>query len=518
MPANQSLSWFDLDDFSAGLWNPTGAVNQFAAPAKAFVTLDDYQPVKGGGLRPFYSATTVSLSGIGANETIVGLFTRDGVFRPVANGGTGVNSPDTVMVTVNTSDHKVRIYRRDGTVAAPAWSERYASAASSVGDGHGAAQFEYFKDSNGVEWFIISIVHDSTTLAGLYYVRTDYLTTSNTGNDGLASRAQNYCGPLVVSQDRIMVGGGTFSDVLNYSDVGLTTFNGATAGFIAIATARALSGLTAISGIAPADLLIGKLGAPWVTVAGDIADVSTPIREMADQHHSTQVIQTLPRTPGGVCFVEGLGRIFETDGRSFKSLSDMLARRPMTFSPSMTGVGAMAFFNNLLFVPDTNTTGLIYDFDSGAWFRTTATGIVFANADAYTGDVWCANHSSTAATLALINALTNSRVSTGVIQTVPYADKNGRNLDIREVQLFVKTTASTEFKVELIDETGSSVVTRYATVATAKAEIVRLLFPNTKSDYLSVKITPTAAGSAEAPTFERIRIGFGVNNLLVGSA
>ena len=52
MPATQDLQWVDIADFTAGVWDAAGAYNRFAAPVNSFVTLDDYQPTKGGGPRP----------------------------------------------------------------------------------------------------------------------------------------------------------------------------------------------------------------------------------------------------------------------------------------------------------------------------------------------------------------------------------------------------------------------------------------------------------------------------------
>src|ERR1700693_2547097 len=129
MPATQSLQWVDVNDFTPGLWEESAAYNKFATPPNAFRTLDDYQPLKGGGLRAGPIATTISLAGgLGANEVPIGVFARGGMVSAFAGRNNGTT--DIVLVTMNGADNKFRIYRLDGTVAAPAWSLRFTSAAN----------------------------------------------------------------------------------------------------------------------------------------------------------------------------------------------------------------------------------------------------------------------------------------------------------------------------------------------------------------------------------------------------
>lgn len=510
MPANDHLQWLDIDDFTPGVWDESAAYNKFAAPPNSFRHLDDYQPMRGGGLRPFFAPTAISMSGIGGDEVPIGIFARNGVVRSAANGGTGTDSADMVLVTIDSVDFKARIYRRDGTVAAPAWSVRFTSTAAASA-GHQACAFEYFKDSSDVEWYIISLTAGNQQ--GTYAMRLDFATTSNTGNDGLIGAAISTSkGPVVVSQARVMVGGG---GKIFYSSVGLTT--GIDSNNLAVARNRIEADISILTGIEPSDLLIGKEGSPWVQISGDISNASTPVREMGDQHHPRQNKQQVPRTPGGIAFIEPGGRVFETDGRNFKPLSNQLGGRALSWDNGGVMAGGMAFLDGFLFVPGTNsaTKGLVYDYESGGWFRTTSLNHVFSWADPYGGYVWTCNHNGAAPLVYGYQVIGGSRVTTGVIQTVPYADKNGRNVDIREVQFLVLTNAASEFKVELLDKDDASVVTRYATVATATKEMVKVQFPRTKSEYLSVKITPRSInGSSEAPTFERLRIGFGQNNLV----
>jgi hypothetical protein len=516
MPINTHLQWFDIADFTSGIWDASAVKGRFAAPANAFRTMTGYQPIKGGGVRAAVAtSTSISMAGVGANECITGIWARNGVNRAAGVGGTGGDSTDMVIVTKSTADFKIRVYRRDGTVAAPAWSVRTTSAATS-GAGHQITDFAFFKDSAGVEWLAIS--HFGVAV---YLMRFDFTVASNTGNDGLISTmTSTFTGPICVSQNRILVGGGN-DDSINWTNVGVTTGIGGT-NFLKVASNRAEANVSIISNIEPADLLVGKEGAPWVLISGDISNTATPVREMGDDHHQRQDKQQCPRVPGGIAFIEGDGRVFITnDGRTFQSISDNISPFRLFISPSLVGTGTMAYLNSLLFAPGpftgTNPIGTnIYDFDTNCWHRISDIDYAFGWADPYGGNVWIANHTTVSPAIISINALsTGARQTSGILQTVEFADKNGRNVDIREVQLFTDNpSGGGDYTVELIDQSGASVVTRTASTVTNK-QMVSFLFPNTKSEYLSVKITAASHnGSSDAPSIERIRIGFAYNNLI----
>lgn len=512
MPSTSQLQWQDISDFTAGIWDEQGAYNKFAAPSSAFILLTDYQPMKGGGLRPFFGFTALTTPSFTTTESVMGVFARNGLVRTGA-GGTGNAASDIVMVTIDTATNFFNIYRLDNTVGAPAWSLRFSSASGWATDGHQAVQFALFFDNTNDNYLMSINVNNG--VRGLYVMQVDTTVASNTGNDGKVTKLQAYYGPLAVSQQRILIGAGN-SSTLEYGDVGATSFSAAPAsGFIRIDPYKEEAAIMSINAVAPSDLLIGKEGAPWVEVNGDIT--SQPPRGVGRDHVPRYAAQQCPQTPGGVAFIESGGRVFETDGRTFKPLTNMLGGRPLSRANGMVGPGTMAYFNGYLTIPEAEsaTTTAVYDYESGALFRMSALNGVFGWADPYGGQFYLANNLAGAnAIFGTVDILGGSRVTTGVIQTVPYADQNGRNIDIREVQLFSLIKSACEFKVELLDETDSSVVTKYA-YEVAGRQVTKLQFPATKSDYLSVKITPRMLnGSDEAPTIERLRIGFGINNLV----
>jgi hypothetical protein len=508
MPVNSRLQWFDIDDFTAGIWDTDAATNRFAAPPNAFRKMDDYQPMKGGGCAPFVSPTTISMSGGPAGtEVCTGIFARGGLVRPTGVGGTGVEGIDLLMVTIDTVDFKFRVWRRDGTVAAPAWSLRHTTIANTDAVTM-VTDFAYFLDSAGAEWYLFTVYGSS--LQAIYKMQVSSAVASNTGVDGAVTQINNNMGgPLAVSQARILVGDGRTSK-LYYGSVGLTT-GLSTSTYLNVAPQQAENSIAIISAIEPSDLLIGKEGAPWVTITGDITNTATAVREMGDEHHQRQDKQQTARVPGGVAFIEGSGRAFVTDGRNFNDISGQ--RKPFSAGPGhLIGPGHMAFLNSLMFAPTPRTGYMrVYDFDTGAWFDVSQIQGVFAWADPHDGFMWCAEHLTT--TIKYYDVFSGSPVLTGVLQTVPFADKNGRNVDIREVQLFVDNHGTTEYKVELLDATDATVVTRYKVLVGNRHDVLSFKFPYSKSDYLSVRITPTS--TTQAPTIERLRIGFAYNNLVV---
>lgn len=381
MPANWHLQWFDINDFTPGLWEAQAAYNRFAAPANSFRTLTDYRPVQGGGLKAMFKPTALDLTGIGAGERPMGIFVRSGAIRTGA-GGTGNQSSDIVLVTLKQSDNTFKIYRRDGTVASPAWSLRFTSAAASD-NFRAPVDFAFFKDTSNVEWYLMSIWVNGA-VRGLYKMQVDLTVASNTGSDGAVTKINAFCGPMVISQARIIVGEGATSsddDTLKYGDVGLTTFAGA--GSIDIAPNRGGSGISGISGIEPSDLLVAKEGAPWVTISGDITSATTPVREMGDDFHSMTDKSPLIKVPGGVAFIETGGRVVFTDGRNFKPISNQVLRHADTWTGNMRAPGTMAYINGMLFVPGNNTAtnGYIYDFLTDSWFNTSYLNPVFSWAD-----------------------------------------------------------------------------------------------------------------------------------------
>lgn len=500
MPAVDHLQWFDIDDFSAGLWDEVGATAQLLAPPKAFSVLQDYEPRPGGGVRAFYAGTSLGVTGLDSatTERIMGIFTT-------TKAGSSSTDDDRYMVTIDTSDFKVRGYRWALPDGATQWSKKYTSIAGSNAT-FVFASFVGFVNSSGTKYVLFCT--RSVAEQGVHRW---------TDADSVTLLQSSAIGPLTVAQARvIMCEGGN----IHYSDSGVETFTSFTNQVIKPSQEKTDASIAMLAEVAPADLLIATQHAPWYLMSGDI--LSPTVRLMGDDHHARgNHVQDMIRVPQGIAFIEPGGCIYVTDGHTFQNLSQPIRRFAVDYGPSdgtAFGVGRLAYQNDYLFAPG----GYVFDFRTKAWFKTSAVAHAYGWASTG-GKVYLATSSSTPAIYTITpyentaqQSDESNRCTSGIIQTVPYADANGRNIDVKEVQVFAYSYAATEFKCELIDETGSSVVTRYAVAPTAGRDMLKFQFPATKSDYISVKLTVTSVGSHEAATIERLRIGFGVNNLIRG--
>jgi hypothetical protein len=422
----------------------------------------------------------------------------------VSNRSGSGDSFDALLVTMHTVDFKVRIYRMDGSNGATTWTLIHTTAASPSA---GARQCEFgiFKTTAGLTYYLVVIRTTSPSVSGLYTVA--YVGGAGPpGGDGVVTRRQAYNGSLAVNQARILIGEGNTSKMF-YSDIGDITFTGPA--FLDIEPNQGSAVITSITPFAPDDLLIAKEGAPWVQISGDISSASTPVREMGDEYHGRNQEQHLARVPGGLLFVEPGGSVYVTDGRTFNNIGFPINRRPSTVG-SVVGSGQATFFNNFAFVGSR-----VWSNETNGWAKLPETG-TFWSTDYYQGHVW----GLSAGTNFIVRKYemfdgdgNTNRFDTYTWQSAPFSDPNGRNVEIREVQVFGVPFAASSITVELLDRTGASVVTR--TVTMSSKGMYQFLFPNTKSEYLSVKITAAANSSSnEAPVIERVRIGFGPNNLI----
>src|SRR5665213_1705839 len=167
MPANANLQWLDIADFTAGLYDTSAAAQRFSSPPLAFVTLQDYVPQKGGGLRPFFQGIAVGNSGIGTDEQCMGIFVRNGApTRPGKTGG-GSDSFDAICATISESDFKVRIYRMDQSNGATTWKTIKTTAAVSTSSvGHQPTCFAFFQRKDGTVVYLLSSFVTDTTVSG----------------------------------------------------------------------------------------------------------------------------------------------------------------------------------------------------------------------------------------------------------------------------------------------------------------------------------------------------------------
>jgi hypothetical protein len=265
-------------------------------------------------------------------------------------------------------------------------------------------------------------------------------------------------------------------------------------------------------------LLVGTLGAPWYEVNGSIADVNVPIRAMGDDHHQRTHYQQPCRVPGGIAFIEPGGRIYITDGNTFTSISDPIQRFDVDIGGNL-GPGQLAYLNDYLYAPG----GRVYDMRTKAWFQSSPLAGSAYHCSVGHGRVYFSNASAglSYGYQRLYEGATQSaiRQTSASFQTVPFADALGRNVRMRELQVFAKNYAATTYVATVIDSRDVVVASATITAKPAGRHMHSFLFPDVGDHYLSIALTAsTDNGTSEAPTIERLRFGFGPNNLIGNAA
>lgn len=513
---NKHLSWVDLTDFTPGVFTEPVAQKVLDGPQSAAQQMDDCMPLKQGGLRAFYKPTSVSVTGIGsiANEVPTGIGLLPGIaFR----SGVGGDTAKRFLMTLNPVDNKSRLYAMDESNLATTWSQKDATYTFAAGSASArSTSFVKFVDSSGAVWLLFTL-RDASSGQGTYKIA--YVAGAGPpAGDGVLTKLNGATGALAVSQARILVsdGGATVPHRIYYGDVGVTTGAITTEStFLDVSPYQAGAAICAIVPTEPSDLLILKEGAPWSEIAGDISSTSTAVREIGTGHFGAWTEQMPVRTPTGICFIEPGGYIYLTDGRQFTNISLSIDRfyKVPPGNADIVSPGKMAFLGGFLFVPK----GYVRDWETGAWFRVShfANGAFF-EADPRMNRVWMVNGGNNFDSWDIkpfdrLSATTvTPRYNTYTWRSMPLTPETGRETVIREVQLMVRTSATTNFTVTRTDSDGTQVVrTITGVTASSGPQMLSFLFPHSGAPYQDVTVTPaTQDGVSEAPVIERIRIGF----------
>lgn len=507
MPPSSHLEFFEITDFTPGLQGEdqlpgtTAVDKRLLLPTNAAVVMNDCEPRPGGGLRAFFRPTTVSTSGITdvTKELVTGVGNHTGL--ALRSGAVGV-ALDRYLTTIDTVADRERIYRMDGTNGETTWKQgsNYNRSAGTVGTAGPASMFP-FVDVSGNRWMVV--VLRSANEPGFYKIA--YVAGAGPpAGDGDITKINTWDGPAVANQARVIIGESTQSPTLQWTDEGTLT---PSVDSLDIAPYQDGADLRGIQAMEPSDLLIVREGAPWVAIQGDVTSASVPVREMGGAHTGLGHTTELCRTPDGLAFIEPGGRIYLTDGRSFTPISPTI--EPFyRHSDDVRSSGKMVFANRYLFAPG----GYVRDWESGAWFKVSemadSNPAQFWSVDAAHQRVWgaSAGFSFRIREYAPWDQDTK-RNDDWVWQSAPWARSDGRTTRIREVQLFVVAHATSTLTVERINADGTS-TTRTAAAISSGKQMVSFLFPNTGSEYQSIKVTAAAdSASNEAPTLERIRVG-----------
>lgn len=497
MPANNQLAWVEVRDFAPGLFT----VADWLIPPNGAQIMTDCYPQPAGGLRAFTRPTSLSTVGVVdiAHEIPVGIYSRSGInHRTLPTDGT-----DYYLMTINqVTDGKLRLYRMDGTASAMTWTNIWTSGVSDAGIAAGCAPptFASFVDSTGAAYVLFVLWHVEIGAGndGTYSIK--YLD----GSVVKRRTATSGSGALAVQDDRIMVGEG---NTLWFSDSQALTFSAPN--YIKVQASLPSNLICMIQPFAPSTLLIGLQAAPWVMVQGDITNpivrTMSPARILGDPQRGAFSTQ-------GLAFIEPQTGVFLTStGESFVDISSQQID-PSVWQMGLggdRGMGDLAFQGNTLYAPN----GLCFDLRTRSWFQLSD----FSAAGATPGKHMFRDERSE--TVLMVPRTTNfsiksyardggARVSTYTWKSAPMRNPDGRQIEIREVQVYVNAYATSTVTVT-VNGTARSI----ATVAPGRQQLDFLFVE--RNEVLDVQVVPSANdGTSEAPSIEVVRVGTNSGHML----
>lgn len=504
MPVNTHLRVVEITDFSPGLWENAA----WLMPANAWQEMTDCYPQPGGGLRAFFKGTDLSVSGIAniSKERVIGLHARGGV--PLRSGAAG-DGVDRYLATylfdsaaASGSRARPRLYRMDGSNGETTWTQIYDTSgttefafAANDNNAPQKASFRFFRLNSGSpnDKYVLMVLRYVGSDSGLWRLNYNDLSSAQKAIKLTTTTAGSVdgAGAIATAQARVLVAASN-SERIAWSNPGTVTFSAAN--YLDIEPNQDLPVILALHPQAPSDLIVMKEGAPWIVVQGDITD-PTVVQMGEGVHPGGSGIQDFGRTPEGITFIATDGYIYLTDGHTFRNISQQLAG--FNQSGQVVSPGDTNFINEFLFVPG----GYVYHLPTQSWFKQTQLTGLFHNVERYTRTIWGPIGSGPGFTLKTLSPWPDTaRLSTWSAKTAPLRSEDGRQLEIREVELVVESYDS---NAQISVTVGGTTVTK--TLASAGRQDVSFLF-KARGEVLDIRIVSTAGSSSnEAPSLEALR-------------
>ncbi len=526
MPVNKHLKYQEITDFSPGLFTDGSAGTVVLAPAMAAQQMDDVYPQPQGGLRAFFTSTSVPTAGIVAptQEECTGIFTVSGYSRRTGAGG----ETGTVwyMSTWNNTTNVARIYRMDGTNGETSWTALFTSVTTADNAASRTqSSFARFVDVSGNDYMVVCLRSGfEDTSRGVFTVTYVGGALPQAGDAVVTKRSAKY-GMLAIAQARIIVSGTLddhTADTLYWTGVGSASFSGVTSGNLKPQASAPDNLITYLGVIDPDQLIVGFRAAAWVTITGDINSSSTPVRVMGAGHYPPA--QDALRTPGGVVFMANNGPAYLTTGTTFEDMTPQLAG----FQPVAThfkGPGVGVFDEGFLLLPgglvryeETENIGggaVMHSLakETKGWFHVSDQTSVFHSSDPQLGIVTASAGVSFTIRLRVISRILGTRASAWTWRSAPFAQPDETQTEVREVTLQGECYTASTYAVTVTDHLGNTQTVTTASIPTGKHNFA--VPTMLRGDYCDVKVLATAInGSSEAPTLEKIRIGFGMGHSL----
>jgi hypothetical protein len=495
MPVNDHLSWFEVTNFAPGLW--TNSTQDM--PATAAQQMDDCYPYPGGGLRAFFASTAQMLtnSGISSAKVCRGFYVHHNQIN-VFNSGVGSDQVTfdanyAVMTSNPTSfpfvDSGFIFYdfRNALFFTAPdtTWQSRkvFLDAVAPNGGTTYQSQFTGYEQAAGPNDYVVFTAN--TPGAG---EAGAYRHTFGSAPTLLFGSGAQCC----MHQSRLVVAS---SGAVRFTDAGGLVLTGT----ITPAPGLPGQGIAWLAPISPSDLLVGTLGGSIYNIQGDLADPT--VRSLGQLQSSSGAYNPI-FTPNGLVVVAPHDGAYFMDG-SGGTTKFTRQIDSENWVPRQDGysLGQPAFLNGYLFLQG----GLVYDLATSAFFRIAAMqNCVYYDADRTnrtTGQRVIGVTSGAAFTFPGVT-FGSARATNFTWKSAPLHDPSGRQVQIREVQLIVRSYEAGAQLTVTVNGTARTV-----TLGSAGRANPRFLFSES-AQQLDVTVRSVGgAGSTEAPTIESVRVG-----------
>lgn len=473
MPVDSHLTWAEVRDFSAGLWT----VNDQLMPPSGAQVMTDCYATPSGGLRAWFKPTTFTTSGITSTtaETVVGMFAHENI----ANRSGGGLSNDFYLLTYDSTDNLHRLYRMDQTNSETTWTKIKTHAA---GSSIFACAMTAYNDASGDLYVVYTLGSGGAGAdAGIWSVKYSdgTITHQLTKGDFVA----NY-------QSRIIAAD---KSALSFTDPG--TFLNFSTNTAPVDINEGQPNILAVATFSPGDLLVFKEGAPIYLVEGDLDNYT--VRQMNGSKGMRIGGIPLVRGPQGVIFRCSSDGIYETpDGSTVNPLSKNLS------SAIWTHPNPISWWDHWLFCAD---VGLVYDYDTGCWFDTSAMSAAgFVTALRHSG-FWIANNAATftLGTITPTDGSTDNRAESYTWKGAPLRDPNGRQIEIRAIEI-VERSANGATSTVTVTVNGSAQT--FACDSSGRGALT--YYFRQRRETLDITVTAASnASGVEAPRIEAVRIG-----------
>lgn len=555
--AAPNLQWNEIREFG-GLWTRSDSI---LAPTNSATIMSGCHPQPGGGLRPFFKVSE-TIASTGIDSAAIG---RGFLPIPVTNAtvaGSTVETVDFALITAepNGTDWHIYVLRR--MAAETSWTLIGSADGAAFDDldsqwGPFSRQPSFVQHGTPTRRFFFTMC-GLTTKDGAYELfpygvfsgpdndpQVGILTDWTAGSEGLM-------GPVTTHQSRLVIAN---NDALVYSEA-LALNARPSSDFIRYISPNTsgASGLTHSSGtyspftmgpaaawvapIPPSDFLVCTFDGRLYNIQGDFDDPT--IRDLG-QWGAAGLQQPAIMPSGVVCIYpnDGVYQVTPDGGRRFLSQ----ALEPELFnhtameqaSGERMGFGALAHSNGFVFCPNTSTDSvskygaLVYDTTTEAWFTSThgddeanfTNPRYFAADFGYTAPgVWGMRSGVPASHDLLYRIVAGDTDSTARAhrnntwewQSQPLRNDDGRQIELREVQLALNCGADANVTVTITNDAGS---TATATITPPSGKSVQRLQFRLRGEFMQVKVKAWEdTADREAPTLDYIRIGTRPGHLL----